>query len=193
MKRRSKKQGVTLVEALVSSVVTVMTLGTAASVYIASMGSWYQGTGKITAELQSRQAMRLICSELAESMDVVVDADGQGITFHKPGKDSNGDFQTDVNGQPESDGINRRIYLNQGKIYYYDGLGNRLLATNVITTDPYSDGGTAPYKIFVAGGGAIIRQVTVMVATATTGKKSELVKARKREIVFLRNIYDTTR
>lgn len=193
MKKRKLRRGFTLVEALVSSVVTVMTLGTAASVYIASMGSWYQGTGKITAEMQSRQAMKLICAELAESMDVVIDADGMGITFHKPGKDDNGDFRTDVNGQPESDGINRRIYLNQGKIKYSDGVGNRVLATNVITTDPLSTGGTAPYKIFVAGGGAITRQVTVMIATATTGKKAELVKARKREIVFLRNIYDTTR
>ena len=191
MKRRTR--GSTLVEMLVTSVITVMAIGTAGSVWVAGATSWYKGAGKIDAETQSRSAVKLICTELAEAMDVVVDANGQGITFHKPGKDGNGDYTTDVTGQPTSDGINRRIYLESGKLIYNAGNGLRPLARNVITTDPLSTGGNQPYKIFTGGLGAITRQVTVMVVTQTTGARQEVVKARKRETVFLRNIYDTTR
>ena len=193
MNKRRKNKGATLVEMLVTSVVTVMAIGTAGSVWLAGATSWYQGVGKIDAETQSRQAVRLVCTELAEAMDVVVDVDGKGVTFHKPGKDVNGDYTTDVTGQPTSDGINRRIYLDNGKLLYNGGNGIRTLARNVITTDPLSAGGNQPYKIFTPGLGAITRQVTVMVVTQTTGAKQEAVKARKRETVFLRNILDTTR
>lgn len=192
MHRRQRK-GATLVEALVSAVVTVMAIGTASSVWLAGATSWYHGAGKIDAELQSRGAVRTICTELAEAMDVTVDANGLGVTFHKPARDGNGDYQTDVMGQPVADGVDRRIYLSSGKLYYNSGNGIRVLAKNVITTDPLSPGGTAPYKIFTPGLGSIIRQVTVMVATQTTGANKKAVKARKRETVFLRNIYDTTR
>lgn len=176
-----------------SAVVTVMAIGTASSVWLAGATSWYQGAGKIDAELQSRGSVRTICTELAEAMDVTVDANGLGVTFHKPARDANGDYQTDVMGQPVSDGIDRRIYFSSGKLYYNSGNGIRVLAKNVITTDPLSPGGTAPYKVFTPGLGSIVRQVTVMVATQTTGANQKAVKARKREIVFLRNIYDTTR
>lgn len=193
MHTRRKNSGATLVEMLVTSVITVMAIGTAGSVWLAGATSWYQGVGKIDAEMQSKGAVKMICTELAESMDAVVDANGQGVTFHKPGKDGNGDYLTDVTGQPTSDGIDRRIYLDSGKLIYNTGNGLRTLARNVITTDPLSAGGNQPYKIFTPGAGAITRQVTVMVVTQTTGAKQQAVKARKRETVFLRNIYDTTR
>lgn len=191
--QRRKRKGVTLVEALVSATITVMAIGTACTVWLAGATSWYQGAGKIDAEMQSRLAVRTVCSEIAEAMDVTVDANGQGITFHKPARDGNGDYSTDAMGQPVSDGVDRRIYLSDGKLIYNNGVQLRTLARNVITTDPLSTGGNVPYKIFTPGAGSIIRQLTVMVATKTTGANSKAVKARKRETVFLRNIYDTTR
>ena len=144
------------------------------------------------AEAQSRTAVKFMSKELSESMTAVVDANGLGVTFQKPARDANGDYQTDVTGQPVSDGINRRLFYDNGKLKYFSGGGTRTVVTNVILTDPFSDGGNQPYKIFTAGPGVITRQVTVMVATGTKGK-SKTVKARKREVVFLRNIYDTTR
>jgi len=193
MNKRRRTRGATLVEMLVTSVITVMAIGTAGTVWLAGATSWYQGIGKIDAETQSRTAVKLISTELAEAMDVVVDGNGQGVTFHKPGKDGNGDYETDVTGQPVSDGIDRRIYLTSGKLIYDGGNGLRTLSRNVITTDPLSSGGNQPYKIFTPGLGSITRQVTVMVVTQTTGANQHVVKARKRETIFLRNIYDTTR
>lgn len=190
---KSKKHGMTLLEALVASSVTVAVLGTATSVWLAGARSWTRGTGKIDAEVTSRKAVRTITGELVEAMDVTVDGNGQGITFHVPKKDNNGDYVVDVMGQPVSDGINRRFYLDSGRLLYYDGKGTRTIARNVITTDPLSSGGSQAYKIFVPGQGAIVRQVTVMVATRTGAGGKEQVSGRKREIVFLRNIYNTNR
>lgn len=191
--KRSKKSGMTLLEALVASSITVTVLGTATAVWLAGARSWTRGTGRIDAEVTSRKAVRSISDEIMAAMDVTVDADGQGVTFHVPSKDNNGDYVMDVMGQPVSDGINRRIYLSGTNIVYNDGVGIRTMAKNVITTDPLSTNGTQPYKIFVPGQGAIIRQVTVMVATKTGGVGKEKVYGRKRETVFLRNIYNTTR
>lgn len=178
---------------MVTSLVTVMTLGAASSVWIAAAGSWYRGAGKIDAETNSRTAVRMACTELSEAIDVAVDTNGMGLTFHKPAKDANGDYVTDVTGQAQSDGLNRRIFLNNGQLVYFNGTANRVIGRNVITTDPLSPGGTGAYKIFTPGAGLITRQVTVMVATATAGKGAEVVKARKRETVFLRNIVDISR
>lgn len=183
----------TLLEALVASSITVTVLGTAMTVWLATARSWTRGSGKIDAETQSRKAVRTITDELAAAMDVAVDGNGLGITFHVPKKDNNGDYAVDVLGQPVSDGVDRRFYLSNGKILYYDGGGTRTIARNVITTDPLSNGGSQAYKIFVPGQGAITRQVTVMVATRTSGPGKEQVTGRKREIVFLRNIYNTNR
>lgn len=190
---KSKQSGMTLLEAMVASSITVMVLGTVTSVYMSTARSWARGSGKIDAEVQSRRAVRSIASELMEAMDVVVDADGNGLTFHVPQKDANGDYVMDALGQPVSEAANRRIYLSSGSILYNDGKGIRTLARSVITTDPLSTGGSAPYKIFVPGAGSITRQVNVMVATRTGGAASEKVSARKRETVFLRNIVGTSR
>ena len=183
----------TLLEAIVSAGITVMVLGTAASVWIAGATSWYRGLGKIDAEGQSRTAVRTVCDEIARAMDVTVDADGKGITFHQPAKDVNGNYSIDVTGQPVSDGINRRIYVQNGKLYYNNGAGIRTLAKNVILTDPLSTGGNQPYQPFVPGLGAIVRQLNVMIVTKTAASGKETVTGRKRETVFLRNIYDTQR
>ncbi|MBS1723930.1 MAG: hypothetical protein JSS66_13365 [Armatimonadetes bacterium] len=188
-----KHSGATLLEAVVASSITVLVLGTTTTVWLAGAKSWYRGAGKIQAETQSRRAVRTVCNELSEAMSVTVDADGMGMTFQKPAKDASGDYVCDVQGQPVSDGFNRRIYFQSGKLRYLTPTGTRLLSFNVITTDPNSPGGTTPYKIFVAGAGKITRQVTVMVATQTTGANREIVKGRNREVAFLRNIYDTTR
>lgn len=183
----------TLLEAIVSAGITVMVLGTAASVWIAGATSWYRGLGKIDAEGQSRTAVRTVSDEVARAMDVIVDPDGKGFTFHQPKKDSNGTYMIDVTGQPVADGVDRRIYVQNGKLYYNDGGGIRVLAKNVILTDPLSPGGNQPYKPFVPGLGAITRQLTVMIVTKTTASGKEQVTGRKRETVFLRNIYDTQR
>lgn len=190
---RSKRSGMTVLEAMVSSTVTVFVLGTVTTVWFAAAASWYRGSGKIDAETQSRRAVRTVAGELAEAMDVVIDGNGQGINFHVPKKDNNGDYMMDAVGQPIPETNNRRIFLDSGKIKYTDSVGTRTLASSVITTDPLSTGGTAPYKIFVAGAGAIVRQVTIQVVVKTSGANAEKVTGRKREIVFLRNIYNTTR
>ncbi|MBS1715982.1 MAG: hypothetical protein JST30_16770 [Armatimonadetes bacterium] len=188
-----RRTGATLVEAMISAVVTVLVVGTATGVWLAGAKSWYRGAGKIDSETQSRKAVKLVTNELAEAMMVTVDADGYGITFQKPAKDNTGFYKTDILGQPVSDGFDRRIWLDGTKLKYLSPQGTRVLSTVVIKTDPLSSGGSQTYKVFTPGNGSICRQVTVMVATRTVGAGAEKVTGRNREIVFLRNIYDTTR
>ncbi len=191
--RRRKNQGTTLVETVAAAFATVLAVGAAGSIWFSGAATWYRGAGKIDAETQSRKAVRLISNELAEAMTVTIDANGMGLSFQRPKKDANGDYMSDVQGQPMSDGIVRRIFLTGGRIVYTDGVGSRTLGRSIISTDPYSGDGHTPYKIFTPGQGAIVRQVTVMIVSQTTGANKELVVGRKRETVFLRNIYDTTR
>ncbi len=192
MKSR-KNCAMTLLEAMVASSVTVFILGTVTSVWFASAASWVRGSGKIDAESQSGRAVRTMSSEIQEAMDVAIDANGQGITFHIPSRDANGDFMMDAVGQPVPENFNRRIYLDGTKVKYIEPSGTRVLAKDIITTDPLSTGGSQSYKIFVAGQGAITRQVTIQLVIQTKGAKNEKVNGRKREVVFLRNIYNTTR
>ena len=189
---RNKQSGMSLLEAMVASSITIMVLGTATAIWFSAASSWLRGSGRIDAETQSRKAVRTIAGELTEAMDVAVDGDGLGLTFHVAEKDEDGEYKTDALGQPLSDGVNRRIYLSGAKVIYSDGSGLRTLAKNVIKTDPLSANGATAYKIFTPGQGSITRQVTIMVATQTAAGK-EKVTGRKREIVFLRNIYDTNR
>jgi len=190
---KNRRSGATLIEAMISAVVTVMVVGTATGVWLAGAKSWYRGAGKIDSETQSRKAVKLVTNELAEAMQVTVDADGYGITFQKPAKDNTGSYKTDIMGQPISDGFDRRIWLDGTKLKYLSPQGTRILAKTVIKTDPFSSNGSQTYKVFTAGNGSICRQVTVMVVSQTTGAGKEKVTGRNREIVFLRNIYDTTR
>lgn len=172
-----------LVEVLTAATIGTMTLFAALSIFISGMMSWAKGTASIDAETQSRQAVRVISDQLREAMGVVIDSNGMGITFSLPKKNSSDEFIVPL----EWDGVSRRIYHSNGNMILQVGSNTRVIARNVITTDPTM--GSASYKIFTApSGNVLLRQVNVKVVTRVTDSNQTARVGKKREQIFLRNV-----
>jgi hypothetical protein len=190
MKRHIRKiRGATLLEVMTAAFIGTMVLMTSITIFIAGMASWYRGEGRMVAENTSMVAVRRMSAMLKESMTVQVDANGLGISYRLPTKDGAGTFVTPA----IWDNVTRRIYVQNGTLYANDGTNTSVLAKGVILTDPQSAGGATAYRVFVPGAGTNVRQVTLMLVVQTTSYRTESVKSRARETIFLRNIPEITR
>lgn len=187
--RRKKTAGVTLVELLVGSTISMLVLYGAVMLMVAGSASWYRGEGKILAETQSQRAVRIISIELREAMSITVDANGLGLNYRLPQKDGLGNYIVPA----IWDNVTRRIELSGTNIRIVENGSPRIICRNVILTDPKSTSGTAPYVIFAPGAGTITRQLTVMVVTQTGTLKGGTTTSRSRETLFLRNIPELLR
>ncbi|MDI9639912.1 prepilin-type N-terminal cleavage/methylation domain-containing protein [Geitlerinema splendidum] len=199
-KNRSMRQGFTLVEVLVASGVSVIVMSLALAVFLMVAGTWARGEGLIDGENDTRIALRVISDELREAMWVNIDANGMGLTYRKPLKDSSGNFMIPVTW----DGLDRRIEMVGGRLFLESTASDRrVIARNILSTDPFlltshslqakrQSGAppTAPaYRIFNANAGAITTSVTVQLVVGKRGANSgEQVRSRKRETVVLRNV-----
>jgi hypothetical protein len=183
MKRRINR-GATLVEVTFAAALSTVVLFGAISSFLSGMTSWARGQGRIDAENGSQRATRQIARELRQAMSVVVDADGNGLTYRMPAMDTGGSFKMPV----IWDNVTRRIYVSNNSIYVSGGGTARRLCTGVIGTDPQSPGGTGSYKLFTAGSGSITRSLSVMVVSRQIADKNNTAVSRSRETIFLRNI-----
>ena len=199
--------GMTLVEVLVASGISALVLGSAISIFLMVTGSWARGESQMSVENETRQTMRLMADELREAMWVSLDADGMGITYRKPAKDVLGNFVNPVTW----DGLDRRIYFSSGKIFIEPQAGQaRSICRNVLDKDPFRLTGSgmeaqmatgdivttgAPtYRIFTPNAGTVITQITMVVVTGNRGGKAgQVVRAKKRETVVLRNVPELIR
>lgn len=177
----------TIVEVATAAVISTMVLGAAITLFIAGAGMWVRGGEMMETEVQSRQAVRVIATNLREAMQVTVDADGQGVTYRLPTRLSDGTFRAPA----VWDGVTRRIFHNNGSIRLTDNGGTRTITRNVILTDP--DNGNAAYRIFVPGSGTVVREITIRVVCRRTLPNGIVYLGRKRETIFLRNIPQTIR
>jgi hypothetical protein len=183
MTRRTTK-GATLVETLVVTLMSTIVIFASLACFLQGAGSWAKGQSNMTVQDQSRRTVRIIADELREAMSVFVDADGMGLTYRKPRLDAEGNFETPV----IWDGVTRRIYFDEGKLFMGPDGQERIICTDVIVTDP-KIAGNPPYRTFVPGGGSITRSLDVKVITSTpSGVDANKVISRKRETIFLRNV-----
>lgn len=191
----------TLAEVTVASVMSTVVLLFSISVFLMCSSNWARGENRIGGETEVRTAVRVVSDELREAMWVSVDSDGMGLTYKKPQKDVNGAFTIPV----VWDGVDRRIEYSNGNIWLKGADGaNRVICHGVMTKDPFqssaqstqsnfssvADSGSWPtYKIFTPNATSLTTQVTVMIVTSNKGGKAqEYVRARKREVVTLRNV-----
>lgn len=199
--RRRKRAGFTLAEVVVGSSISAIVLSFGISLFLMCIGDWARGENWIQAENDTRQSMRVINDELREAMWVSIDANGQGLTYRKPVKESTGEFKIPV----AWDGQDRRIYLEQGNLYLEESAGNRrIICRNVMDKNPFVgstntsdvrrsdvlDSGTwQTYRIFTPNLGGVTNEVTVEIVTGMEGANAmEQVRSRRREIVTLRNV-----
>jgi hypothetical protein len=193
MKQNRHQRGAFLVDAVVAAGISVLAIGGATATFVSGSSNWLRGLGRISAESQSRLGVRMVVSELREAISVTVDANGLGLTFTKPRVDDDGNFVMDVHGQPMSDGLVRRFFVQGQDLMYRVGSHTRRIGRAITLNDPYIPGPNKSYRVFTPGQGAITRQVTVLLVTRSVDTEGNAHHGRKRETVFLRNIPDTTR
>lgn len=186
---RRRVRGTTTLEVITAATITTLVLFSSIMVLIAGVGSWARGVGKINAENRCRQLVRTVANEVRSAMSVTVDADGLGLSYRMPKLDANGDVIAPV----EWDGVERRIELVDGQLVQTIGDANRVLARDVVLTDPEAPDGSPDIRIFTPGSGSITRQLTIHIVTQSYGKGQEIETARARETVYLRNIPQLTR
>ncbi|MCX7799043.1 MAG: hypothetical protein N2109_01725 [Fimbriimonadales bacterium] len=183
---RQRSAAMTMVEVLTAATLTVAVLFAAVSALLFGTSSWLRGMGRISAESEAKRAVAAVSKILREAMAVVVDANGMGLTFRYPVRDSNGRYVL----PPVWDGVQRRIAVESGNLVLREGTAVRVLCRDIDPVDPRT--GTS-YRIFTTPGGAIIREVTVQIVTRRDGRFANEAKGRVRETVFLRNVPQLTR
>lgn len=191
---RRTLRGLTLVEVTVASVISMLAIVGAMSVFLSGMSSWASGSRIISAQTKSDNVVAMVVDELREATFVFVAADGRSVTYRKPARDANDNFVMDVHGSPVWDGRTRTLYFNNGSFFMNDGANPPWrIASNVILTDPKSVPPNQPYRIFTAGAGANTREVTVKIVIRQQFMDRTDLYGRKREAVYLRNIPDSIR
>jgi type II secretory pathway pseudopilin PulG len=184
--KRSRRRGFTLVESLTAAGITAITLVGGVSVYVSGMMSWAKGEGAIDSLNNAQNPIRLIAIELREATRVQVNTAGTELTYELPKKDPNGDYSMPL----QSDGVPRYFRLVNDKLYQVVNTNGRVIANNVLTTDPETN---QAYKIFTTGGATIARQVIVQIAASKEGYQDQWEPTRARETICLRNIPQLTR
>lgn len=187
------RRGSSLIEVMVASGMTILIIGAAIATMLSGMRSWAQGESFIEAELDGHQAVKRISQEIREAVALSVSPDGRSISYQLPLRDPQGDFIVPA----QSDGVNRIIYVsgntrNRFDLFIGPVANPRLISRNVILTDPSGVGNPA-YRPFIAGPGAVTREVTVLIVTQTASVEGRPITHRVRENIYLRNIPSTTR
>jgi len=181
---KSKKRGTTLVETIIAAGFSTLAVLGATLLFLSSSMTWIRGTGRIDAEATTNRAVREISRELREAMTVTVDANGLGLSYRLPVKDSSGSYTMPITW----DGVSRRIQLDGSHLNITGGATPHTICKGVILTDTQSPGGTGAYQIFTAGSGAITRSLTVLLVSSRNADYNKMATSRSRETIYLRNI-----
>lgn len=187
MKNCRRLRGISLIEVSVAATLTITVMVGGLGVFLYGMSGFYKGQGRLDAQSGAQIAMRRVSYELREAMSATVDSDGMGVSYRKAAVDANGNITTPVTW----DNISRRIALTNGQLQLTVGGNSRVIAYNVITTDPLN--GDAAYVLFTPSTGTITRSINVMIAVQSSSTATGIVKSRARETIFLRNVPEITR
>lgn len=180
----------TVTAAVVGSAVLIGTL----TIFLATASSWARGQTRIFVENDARVAVDGITNQLMDAMRVTVDADGKGLTYEVPTRDANGNIAFTFPGPALGDGVQRRIFYRvvttpkgpEGQIVHVDNRGTRILARNVVLSDPAV--GDATYRPFTANIGTTANGLTVLLVVRQESSTGKTYYGRRRETVQLRNV-----
>lgn len=185
-KRRNRLQsGFTLAETIIAAFITVTALSLSLASYFMGIQSWSSGEANISTQEGAQQSLQLIERTLRQSMTVVVDANGEGLTYQLPQEDSSGTFTVPL----IWDGVTRRIALSGTNIVMSDSTGfSQILCSNVVQTDPTSVG-NAPYVLFTPNTGSVTRSLSIEIVSQTILQpNNQIVYGRRRDELYLRNV-----
>ena len=176
-----RTRGISIIEALVASVISIGAIAVTTFIYFSNMGTWAQGRGDIDSMASSQVIVKKVAKELQEAILVTVSPDGLRVDYQLPAKDVNGDFVSPA----VSDNVARSFVVGGGTLIQITGPDNRTLATNLVLTNPINGQIFVP---FTGDGNAIARRVQIAFATEKEGVSHNKRTSCVSETIYLRNI-----
>jgi Tfp pilus assembly protein PilW len=188
MRPTRRTRGMTLTETMMAVSLTATVLITSISVFIFGSYTWIKGSQHVKAEADSALAVQTMDRQLRQAMSVVLDTNGNGVTYELPLQNTDGSYSVPL----VWDGITRRIALQGTSLVMAGSDGTAVtLAWSVYSYDPLAPPST-PYQIFTAQSGQVISSLTVMIVTGQMDGEQNLITSRSRQAIYLRNLPQTT-
>ncbi|MES1227725.1 MAG: hypothetical protein ABUL72_03585 [Armatimonadota bacterium] len=193
-----------MTEVLLSGVVGTMVIGTFCAVWVGTAQQWKRGAGSLVTETDSAIGIRVIEREMRKALAAKIDPDHNGVQYKLPKMDVAGNVVTPVTW----DGVNRRFFVQDGKLYHQNGSDVRVVCHNIVDKNVLGSTGTdaqtivenrtvssllasgTDYDVFDSPSAGVVRLLTVELVSATGGKRGEVFVGHKRERVQLRNVLD---
>jgi type II secretory pathway component PulJ len=144
----TKRKGLTIIEALVVSLIVVLILLSIWSLYLLALRGREWGERKADAEATARLAMEWILRDIRMAMDVSLPQEGaSSITLYLPMMDSNGNILLPMVRDPEP-----VIYYlsNDGKIIRQKGTETRTIADGIDSLSFYLEGTLDRVKVQIS-------------------------------------------
>jgi type II secretory pathway component PulJ len=143
-----KRKGLTIIEALVVSLIIVLVLLSVWSLYLLALRGREWGERKADAEARARLAMEWILRDIRTAMDVSLPQEGaSSLTLYLPIMDSNGNILLPIVRDPEP-----VIYYlsNDGKIIRQKGTETRTIADGIASLSFYMEGTLDRVKVQIS-------------------------------------------
>jgi hypothetical protein len=188
MKHRSnsRRRGATMIEVVVGSGVSVVTLIGGVACFMAGMMSWMKGVGAMDSISKSQDSVKMVSQQLREAISVKITDNGNVVTYSLPSKDGGGSYVLPL----ASDGIIRKFVVSNNTLTHEVGTDSRVIASHIMSTDPKTGN---PYTVFQANDGTVTRQVIITLVTTRQGYRDNWTPSRARESVYLRNVPQLSR
>jgi type II secretory pathway component PulJ len=144
----TKRKGLTIIEALVVSLIIVLVLLSIWSLYLLALRGREWGERKADAETRARLAMEWILRDIRTAMDVSLPQEGgSSLTLYLPMMDSDGNILLPMVRDPEP-----VIYYlsNDGKIIRQKGEETRTIADGIASLSFYLEGTLDRVKVQIS-------------------------------------------
>ena len=179
------KRGLSLVEIIVVTALTVVLVGTMTSLLLSSMGIWAARSGQTQADTEAALAMQQIVRDLSQALTISIDGAGQSISYTLPAR-LDGEYAFRVPVEPERDATGQikihSLYVDGTALYSSDR--ERPMIASMPGRDP-DTGETYAVFLLVAGTENCI-QVT-LVSSQRAGKGTKHTKTVQQ--VLVRNLH----
>jgi len=183
---RNKKRGTTLFEVVIGATIASMTLVAGVSLFFGSMMNWAKGAGMIDAMSSAQEAIRMVGMELREATSATIAADGLSVTYSVPVRNDDGSYRMPMTNDPTP----RTLRLSSGRLELVVAGSTRIIASDVISTDPNTN---STYRVFTGDGALLTREIDVQVVCSKYGSGTSKEVLRARDSFLLRNVQQISR
>ena len=129
---------------------------------------------------------QMVGMELREATSATIAADGLSVTYSVPVRNDDGSYRMPMTTDPTP----RTLRLSSGRLELVAAGSTRIIASDVITTDPNTN---ATYRVFTGDGALLTREIDVQVVCSKYGSGTSKEVLRARDSFLLRNVQQISR